>query len=58
VFLELDGVQFDADDEGGVVLADAAVDFGYDFEDDAGAVGEGAAVGVGAVVGGGGEELG
>jgi hypothetical protein len=58
VFLELDGVEFDADDEGGVVLAHASVDFGDDFENDAGAIGEGAAIGVGAVVGGGGEELG
>jgi hypothetical protein len=47
--LEFDRVDFDADDETGVV--DAALDFGNDFEDDAAAVGEVAAVFVCAFVG-------
>jgi hypothetical protein len=47
--LEFDRVDFDADDEAGVV--DAALHFGDDFEDDAAAVGEVAAVLVGAFVG-------
>ena len=54
--LEFDGVDFDADDEGGIV--DALFDFFDDFEDYAAAILERSAVFVGAFVGGASEELG
>ena len=53
--LELDTIDFDADDEG---FRDAGVDAFGNFHDNAGAVGERAAVFVGTFIGGFGEELG